>query len=223
VQSKVATSLRSKYDEAMTQKSNKQPVEPKRRGEPVVLKVMEVTLEQLAVQGYERLSIPEIATLAGLNKTSIYKRWPTKVELVRDALGSAMGHTNEAPDTGSFRTDFLALTGFAVSFAESPLGMGIMRVLFSESSNPDIRDLATSMLRKQEKMGYVLVFKRAIARGELSKDADIQMALSTVAGAILQRVFVEQSRATDAFLERLVDLVLFGLHRGRNKLTKASS
>jgi hypothetical protein len=44
-----------------------------------------------------------------------------------------------------------------------------------------------------------------------------------VAGAILQRVFVEQSRATDAFLERLVDLVLFGLHRGSNKLTTATS
>jgi len=206
----------------MAQKSNKQLVGPKRRGEPVVLKVMEITLEQLAVQGYARLSIPEIATLAGLNKTSVYKRWPTKVALVRDALSSAMGHTNEAPDTGSFRTDFLALTSFAASFAESPLGMSVMRVLFSEGANPDIRDLATSMLRKQEKMGYVLVFKRAIARGELPKDADIQMALSTVAGAILQRIFVEQSRATNAFLERLVDLVLFGLHGYKNKLTKAS-
>lgn len=197
----------------MTRKPGKQTAEPKRRGEPVVRKVMDVTLEQLAAVGYERLSIPEIATLAGLNKTSVYKRWPTKADLVKDALSGTMGHTIEAPDTGSFRTDFIALTSIAISFAESPLGMSVMRVLFSEGFNPDIRNLATSMLREQGKMGHQLVFKRAIARGELPKDADFQTALSTVAGAILQRIFIEQSRATDAFLEKLVDLVLFGLHR----------
>jgi AcrR family transcriptional regulator len=201
----------------MTRKPGKRPAEPKRRGEPVVRKVMDVTLEQLALVGYERLSIPEIATHAGINKTSVYKRWPTKADLIKDALGGAMGHTNEAPDTGSFRTDFLALTSIAVSFAESPLGMSVIRVLFSEGFNADVRNIAISMLREQGKMGHLIVFKRAIERGELSKDADFQTALSTVAGAILQRIFIEQARVTNAFLERLVDLVLFGMHRGGSK------
>jgi AcrR family transcriptional regulator len=184
---------------------------PKRRGATVVEKVLAITLQQLALTGYERLSVPEVAALAGLNKTSVYRRWPNKAALVRDAMHSTLGPADSAPDTGSLRGDLLALTRFAMAFAQSPLGMGVLRMLLAEGFNPDVRGLAVALFREQETQGHLLVFSRAIARGELHKDADIEMALSAVAGTLLQRIFVEQAPVTDAFLERLIELVLVGL------------
>ena len=182
----------------------------KQRGEPVVRKVLEVTLEQLAVHGFERLSVPEVAERAGLNKTSVYRRWPTKSELVREALSASMGHAGEVPDTGDLRSDLLVLARAAVGFVESPQGMGVLRTLFAEGANPEVRKIAGAMLRQQETEGPRRVFKRAIARGELAEDADVKLMLTTIAGALMHRIFVEQDQATDAFLQRLIDLILLG-------------
>ena len=177
----------------------------------MVRRVLEVTLEQLAAQGFERLSVPEVAALVGLNKTSVYRRWPTKADLVRDALSTSMGHAAEVPDTGDLRADLLALARTAVAFVESPQGMAVLRTLFAEGANPEVRRLAASMLRHQEAVGPRLVLKRAIARGALPRGADVKLVLTTVAGALMHRIFVEQVRVTDAFLERLIDLVLVGV------------
>jgi AcrR family transcriptional regulator len=190
------------------------PNQPKQRGDSVVRRVLEVTLEHLAAHGFERLSVPEVAASAGLNKTSVYRRWPTKGDLVREALGASLGHTGETPDCGNLRTDLLVLAKSAVSFVESPLGMAVLRTLLAEGANPEIREMAASLFQQQETEGPRLVFARAITRGEISQDADIPLLLTTVAGALMHRIFIEHTSITDDFIERLIDLVLFGLKRG---------
>jgi AcrR family transcriptional regulator len=187
--------------------------EPKQRGEPVVRRVLEVTLEQLAAHGFERLSVPEIAASAGLNKTSVYRRWPTKGALVRDALGASMGHTTTLPDSGDLRTDLLILARAALGFVESPLGLAVLRTLLSEGANPEVREVATMMFQQQESDGPALVFARAIARGEIAQETDVRLVLTTVAGSLMHRVLIEQVTITNEFVERLIDLVLFGLAR----------
>jgi AcrR family transcriptional regulator len=201
----------SGYTYNMVQTTPQTQIRTHKRGASVTKKVLQITLEQLANQGYERLSVPEIANLAGLNKTSIYRRWPTKQSLVRDALEGTTGEDIAIPNTGSFRSDFIAITRNAIEFAASPIGMGVLRVLLNEGNNPHIRELASSMLRHQKTIDLQIVFKRAIARGEIAKFADIPLAFSVVSGAMLQRIFVEQSVVNDEFLESLVDLILFGL------------
>lgn len=195
----------------MTRRSAERPAQPrKQRGEPVVRKVLEVTLEQLAVHGFERLSVPEVAALAGLNKTSVYRRWPTKGDLVREALTASMGHAGEVPDTGDLRSDLVLLARAAVGFVESAQGMAVLRTLLAEGTNPDVREIAASMFRQQETAGPRLVFKRAMARGDLAADTDVKLVLTTIAGALMHRILIEQVRVTEVFIERLIDLVLLG-------------
>lgn len=182
----------------------------KRRGEPVVREVFEIALEQLAAQGFERLSLPEIAALAGLNKTSLYRRWPTKVDLVREALTASLGNPDALPDTGDVRSDLLAMARAAVAFVESPMGMAVHQTLLAESTHPEVREIAATISRQQETAGPRLVLRRAIARGDLPNDVDAKLLLTTIAGALMHRVFVEHVRVTDRFLEGLIDLVLFG-------------
>lgn len=184
---------------------------PKRRGDAVVRKVLGTTLQQLAALGYERLSVPDVAAMAGVNKTSVYRRWTTKADLVRDALRSSMGPAVALPDTGALRSDMLALIAAGSGFAQSPIGMGVLRMMMAEGFSPEVKGVTDSLFNEQATHPQMLVFSRAVARGELSATADIQMVMFTVAGALMQRILVEQQPADKAFSERLVDLLLFGL------------
>jgi AcrR family transcriptional regulator len=183
---------------------------PAKRGQPVVDRVFAVTLQRLAEVGFERLSIPEIADLAGLNKTSVYRRWPTKRDLVRDAVMASMHRVPDPPDTGSVRTDMLELARGAAAFVESPLGTGVMRTLLA-GSTPFDDDEATGLLGWDDVGMVKRLVDRGIARGELRADVDVRLLSSTVAGAIFHRVFVERQSLTEAYLEDLVDLVLAGV------------
>lgn len=177
--------------------------------------VLDVTLAQLAEVGLERLSIPEVAELAGVNKTSIYRRWPDKAELVRDALAAAMSHADDTPDTGELRGDLVALSRAVAAFAQSPVGTAVVRILLAEGGNPELRALANAAYRETGRHGPRMVLARAVARGELRDDVDPSLVMFTLAGAIVHRVFIEQAKATEGFLERVVDLVLDGAARKR--------
>ena len=177
--------------------------------------VLDVTLAQLAEVGFERLSIPAVAELAGVNKTSIYRRWPGKPELVRDALGAAMSHADDVPDTGELREDLVGLARLVAAFAQSPVGTAIVRIVMAEGGNPELRALAIAAYREAGRHGPQVVLARAIERGELRDDVDPSLVLFTIAGAIVHRVFIEQAEASEGFLERVVDLVLSGAARRR--------
>jgi AcrR family transcriptional regulator len=181
------------------------------RGEKFVRLVLEVTLRRLADVGFERLSVPDIADLAAVNKTSIYRRWPSKVELVRDALADAMTHANDPPDTGSLRGDLIELAKIVASFMQSPVGKSIIQIMLSEGADPELRAMARSAYGQSNSSGPWIVIKRAIERGELKAGIDPSRPLFTIAGAIMHRVLVEQDRVTDTVLEQMIDVVLYGI------------
>ena len=178
---------------------------PRRRGAPVVEQVLDLALEELARVGYHRLSVPEVAARAGLNKTSVYRRWPTKGALVGAALAGALGHDAPLPDTGALRSDLLAFVGAAAAWAETPVGRGVTRMLFADVDDAEVRALVTVIAATP---GPMPIFTRARARGELPDDADVALTMTVIAGALLQRGLVEREPLTRAFLEQLVDFAL---------------
>jgi AcrR family transcriptional regulator len=183
---------------------------PQPRGSAFVRAVLDVTLSLLAEVGFERLSIPEVAERAGVNKTSIYRRWPSKDDLVRDALAVAMNHADEPPNTGELRGDLIALARTVAAFTQSRVGTALIRIMLAEGGNPEVRALANTAYSKAGKQGPWIVLKRATERGELNGNVDPSLMLFTIAGAIMHRVFVEQQDAPESFLKQVVDLVLFG-------------
>jgi AcrR family transcriptional regulator len=181
------------------------------RGEAFAQAVLNITLLQLAELGFERLSIPAVAQLAQVNKTSIYRRWPTKADLVRDALSLALGPSADAaPDTGSFRGDLLALARTAAALMQSPVGKALMRITLSESAHPELQALALAAQAKASAHAPVVVLMRAVQRGEIRAGVDPALILFTLAGTILHKVFVEHAPVSETFLEQAVDVVLNG-------------
>jgi AcrR family transcriptional regulator len=188
-------------------------VTPQRRGAPVVERVLEVALEELARDGYFRLSVPAVADRAGLNKTSVYRRWPTKGALVGAALAQARGHDAPLPDTGSLRSDALAFALAAAAWADAPVGRAVWKTLLADGEDPDVRALVAQLLESRPH-GPRALFARAIDRGELDAQADVEMALRVIAGTLSHRLWVEKEQITPAFVGRLIDLVIDGLRRG---------
>lgn len=173
-------------------------------------RVLETTLEELGRVGLAALSLPRVASLAGINKTSLYRRWPTKEALVTDALGLAVPAPPRLPDRGSLELDLADLAGQLAAFVTSPGGRGVLRTLFADGALPSTRRLTRAMRRRSLQPAPRAVLERALARGELGDDVDQDLLLYTLAGAVLHRTFVEQGRADQAWARRVARLLARG-------------
>jgi len=184
--------------------------QPQRRGAPVVERVLTVTLEALARVGYERLSVPEVAAAAGLNKTSVYRRWPTKAALVQAALARGLGHDAPLREAGELRADLRHFVRRAGEWAQSPVGRGVAEALRGAFDDPELKVAIGGLMRARSR-GPLTLLRRAQRRGDLNPRADLTMALTVMAGALSQRINVERAPVTPTFVRRLVDLVVDGL------------
>jgi AcrR family transcriptional regulator len=181
------------------------------RGEPIVSTVLETTLRELARVGYRALRFEDVATLAKVNKTTIYRRWPTKSDLVRAAIACKKSESfKNSPDTGSLRTDFLAL-GSAFSTAVSqPEGQSLVRMFMMESADPEVADLHKSLRDEHQALPKAMI-ARAVERGELARGEDHMVLFEAFIGALHHKVFMMQESVSEAFLARLVEILLLGV------------
>jgi AcrR family transcriptional regulator len=179
------------------------------RGEPVVRRVLTATMEELARVGYRALRVEDVAARAEVNKTTVYRRWPEKIGLVRDALALMASEKMAPPDTGALRGDLLAIGRSMTGVCCTTRGESIVRMLVAEGSDPEVADIKRSM-RKLHGAAPAGVVSRAVDRGELPPGADPRMLLDVFIGAIHHKIFFMGEAPTDAFLESLADLLLLG-------------
>ncbi|AUX42140.1 TetR family transcriptional regulator [Sorangium cellulosum] len=179
------------------------------RGEPVVRGVLAATLEELASAGYRALRIEDVATRAGVNKTTVYRRWPTKEDLVRAALLSITDEKIVPPNTGSLREDLIALGRAIIEIQRSPEGQSLFHVFLSEGPDSELMAIARS-LRETQEHGVRAIIESAVARGELAPGADPMLPCELLAAYLKNRLFTDHAGVDDAQLARVVDVILFG-------------
>ena len=179
------------------------------RGEAVVQGVLAATMEELGRAGYAALRIDDVAARAGVNKTTIYRRWPTKAELVRDAFSQSLKDKTQPPDTGSLRSDLVAMGRTFAEIAASAFGQGAMRTLLLEACDPEVMALCKA-LRKRHQAAPRAMLAAAVARGELSPGIDHMVLIDAFIGALHHKLFITNERVSPRFLEGLADLLLGG-------------
>ena len=184
-------------------------VRVKGRAARVVSDVLIATAEELSRVGYAALRVEDVASRSGVNKTTIYRRWPTKPELVGAAL-RAVWESPEVPDTGSLRSDLLASLKKTASFAMSPIGRGLTRVIQIERAHPELEPIAIS-LREEFRGIRELLVKRGIERQELPESTDVRFLTDMVAAPVFFRLFTEGESVDAVFIETVVDVVLSGV------------
>jgi AcrR family transcriptional regulator len=173
--------------------------------------ILDATLDLLAAKGYEGLTIEEVAERSGVNKTTIYRWWPSKGALLGDALTGARRLDLEPPDTGSLQGDLEALLQAVVTLLTTPPASDIVvSALGAVTYSPELAThvsafFANRLAREQA------VFDRAIARGELAADVDPLLVMDLLAGAVWLRVVLRQLPIEEDFASRAVSTVLKGV------------
>ena len=179
------------------------------RGEPIVRDVLAATLDELGRVGYRAMRIEDVAARANVHKTTIYRRWPEKVDLVRETLLRTFEDRFTAPDTGSLRGDLIAVAHQVVALTTSGYGQAMIRMAMTEGADPELRQIVDSVRASKETMRRQIV-DHARARGELRWDVDAELLMSTLIGSLHHSVFALGCAPRQLAVEPLVDLLLRG-------------
>lgn len=182
------------------------------RAARVVADVLRATSEELSRVGYAALRIEDVARRSEVNKTTIYRRWPTKAELVAAALQS-LSIQPEVTDTGTLRGDLLSYLRRYAAFAASSLGRGISRMMLAERTHPELDPIARA-LRERYRRSRAAIVERGVARGELPAGTSAALVAELVFAPVYVRLVTHSGRADDAFLCSVIDVVLAGARAG---------
>lgn len=176
----------------------------------------EAALDLLAEIGYDRLTIDAVAARVRAGKTTIYRRWANKAELVVDALNAhrcsrgARG-AREFPDTGSLRGD---LEAFACSAAQgdsqfdTQVMIGLITAL---PRDPELREVFRERLVAPQMAAMGQVFARAVARDEISEVRNLDLLVSLLPALVLHQFLVVGETPDVDFVQRVIEEVILPL------------
>ena len=193
----------------MSESVKKQPGRPRSVESHQAMK--NATLELLAEVGYERLSMDAIAARAGVGKTTIYRRYSSKEELVADAIES-LREEIVIPDTGSLWSDLNLIIESAAKTTLTPLGRQILALILSTvSSSPQFAQVYWTKYLLPRREGFRVVIERAKARDEIQADIDSDLVFDLLSGVMLYaQIFPPTTEAFEAYIRRALALFLKG-------------
>ncbi len=172
------------------------------RGANVVDAILRCTLEELATHGVANLSVERVARAAEVNRSSVYRRWPTREALVQAALQRVASDVEgQIGDHGSLRADLLALVEQVAGLLATPAGRALLQAAVAEGPH------GFPPLAAQVRVEPSIV-ERARARGAWREDARAEVVLAMLVGALLHRVLLERAPVDEAWMRDVVDLAV---------------
>jgi AcrR family transcriptional regulator len=169
--------------------------------------VLGVTAEILFERGFAGASVDEITRRSGVAKTTIYRHWPTRADLLRDACLN-IGTPLDVPDTGSLEGDLTALmTSFAHLLRSAKWTSVLPSVIDAAERDPDIAAMY-STLQEGYSVPFRSIIQRAVRRGELPKTTDAALLVAALTGPLFYRRWFSREPLTSAFAKGIVRLVL---------------
>lgn len=191
----------------MTNPSKKLPGRP--RSAQSHQAMLQATLELLAEVGFEAMSIEAIASRAGVGKTTIYRRYSSKAELVADAIENVREEI-VIPDTGSLWGDMDALIQNAAQISLNPLGrQTVAMIISSASSNAEFAQIYWTKYLQPRREAFAVVLERAKARQEVKPDLDPDLVFDTMSGIMLYAmIFQPTPESWETYVRRSLELVL---------------
>ena len=177
--------------------------------------ILDATVAVVAELGYDRLTMDAVATAAKASKATLYRRWSTKADLVVDAISRAKGcPMPEDVDTGSLRGDLISMACGDGGFKDE-LPMSVMAGLFSALHRDAELQKAVRERFLAPRFGLVnQVYTRAIERGEIAADLDLELITSTLPAVIIYHAFVLGIEPNDELILRVIDHVILPAARG---------
>lgn len=171
--------------------------------------IVRATLRALGEQGYRGMSVEGVAAAAGVGKTTIYRRYASKEELVVAALSRLRDSGHPLPDTGSLRADLVGMmiqTHLIVLRVFSLMGA----VLVEEHRNPELLELVRERILRPRRDEVMTMLQRAADRGEIWPDVDPEAAVHAIVGSMFVRRLLGIPESEE-WIHQTVEVVCNGL------------
>ncbi|GGO92806.1 TetR/AcrR family transcriptional regulator [Wenjunlia tyrosinilytica] len=178
--------------------------------------ILDATRAALVELGWGKLSMGDVAARAGVAKTTLYRRWPSKNELVVDAVAALLDEI-QLPDLGSLRADVEGVVQqFAALLDRPETKTALMAVVAESTRDPELRRRIRETIVEPQKRLVVRGRARAQERGELPPDtsdpgAAIDLIFDVIAGAVVHRTLVSGEPVDGDWAGRFTALLLDGL------------
>ena len=176
--------------------------------------VLAAVLDELTVNGYTALSVEAVASRAGVNKTTIYRRWPTLDDLLVDALTTWSQDAIPGSDTGSIETDLLALGRELADQLNGGIGRQIAAVVLTAGLRSAQLREATRRYFDQQAVRATPLVTQAIDRGELPADTDTNALLTTFRAPLFYRMVTTGDPIDDGLIAQTTHVTLAAARAG---------
>ncbi len=174
-------------------------------------RIRQAAADLLLRHGFGRMTIDEVAEVAGVAKATVYRRYPSKEDLAADAMQRLFDVEIPVPDTGSIRTDLEQAYRDLIAFARSEQGEAFLRLAAAECCrDARVAALYREMVLTRQARGQVMV-ERAIQRGEVRADTHIETLFDWLPGLVILRVIASRPLPEPADVPMLVEVTLRGI------------
>jgi AcrR family transcriptional regulator len=170
--------------------------------------ILDAARELLFAEGVRGFTLLEVARRAGVPKSTVYRRWAGRREMLTAALEAFGAEPEDLPDTGTLRGDLIVLVGR--SFEHTGAIGALLSIGLEASMDADLQPVVRSALDQKRRALYP-VLQRGIARNELRADVDFDAVLHQVYGVVWSRVVSQRADIDAAAIEAIVDRALVGL------------
>ncbi|WP_433614804.1 TetR/AcrR family transcriptional regulator [Dactylosporangium sp. CA-139114] len=170
--------------------------------------ICEAVFELLGEVGYDRMTMDAVAARARASKATIYRGWPSKPELVMEAIEHRFGGSMEPPDTGSLRGDLLAQLGAVCAAAEGADGAVFTGLLTAATHNEELAECLFRCAYSTKHPMYEAMLRRAEQRGEVAPGTTAELLHEVLHAMVTSRRLWQNGPLDRAFVERLIDGVL---------------
>ncbi|ODR10381.1 TetR family transcriptional regulator [Mycobacterium sherrisii] len=180
---------------------------------PREAELLAVTLRLLQEHGYDQLTVDAVAAAARASKATVYRRWPSKAELVLAAFTEGVREVAVVPNTGTLRGDLIRLGEVCGEHGRQHAST-IRAVMVEVSRHPALNEALQEQFLKQRKALIQHVLRQAVERGEITDDAIDDELWDLLPGYLIFRSIIPGRPPTRRTVQLLVDQILLpGLTR----------
>jgi AcrR family transcriptional regulator len=176
--------------------------------------VLKAAVEELAAGGYASLSLDSVARRAGVHKTTLYRRWGNRENLLLEAMLELSSERVPIPNTGSLHQDLLEFGNGVVASVKTPEVQAIVRAVASIGDRDAKLAEANGRFWRARLTMDAEIAERAIARGEIPPETDPGLVVEALLAPIYFRLLVTGGRLDRRYVERLADVVAAGVGAG---------
>jgi AcrR family transcriptional regulator len=185
---------------------------PRRRDQVLVDAIHAATLVELTETGYAGLSVERVAKRARTSKAAIYRRWPSRADLVAAAIYYTFGRDDETiRDTNDFRADLFALMRAAADLLTGPYGEAARGLIAESLADPDATRAARQHFTHRRDQLIQVVFERAARRGQIRTEALKPQVISLAPTLLSHHFLLQGAPITDETINGILDHVVMPL------------